>query len=73
MLGTQTDEPGEIPVSYLPKFSMEGMLLVVFPGVLGNTKEKDVYSKVFFTFLFVQLQLFSSTVSIKQVLNFLRS
>lgn len=73
MLGTWTDEPGEVPVSYLPKFSREDMLLVVFPGVLGNTIEKDVYSKVFFTFLFVQPQFFSGTVSIKQVLSFLRS
>lgn len=73
VLGTETNEPGEVPVSYLPKFSMEGMLLVVFPRVLGNPVEKDVYSKVVFTFLFVQPQLFSSTVSIKQVLNFLRS
>lgn len=71
--GTETNEPGEVLVSYLPKFSMEGMLLVVFPRVLGNPIEKDVYSKVVFTFLFVQQQLFSSTVSIKQVLNFLRS
>lgn len=42
------------------------MLPVVFPGALGNPLEKDVYSKLFLTFLFVKPQLFS-TVSIKQV------
>lgn len=52
---------------------MEGMPLVVFSGALGTSLEEDVYSQLFLTFLFVKPQLFSSTVSIKQVLDFLRS
>lgn len=44
-----------------------------FPQGLGNSLEEDVYFNLLLTFLFVKPQLFSSTVSIKQVLTFLRS
>lgn len=73
MLGTQAmDECGEVPMSYLPELSRR-VATGGFPQSLGNSLEEDVYSDLLLTSLFVKPQLFSSIVSIKYVLTFLRS
>lgn len=73
VLGTQEmDECGEVPMSYLPELSRRAAT-GGFPQSLGNSLEEDVYSNLLLTFLFVKPQFFSSIVSIKHVLTFLRS